>query len=150
MLKKIFLFLLLTAISCGNALAGGVTNIKEVVNNTPLTIEIRKYDTGALTAGATFETTHEIPANGGTWSGDMWIPWVDSSSDFAEKFLEIKIYRATTFWLWQSGEYIRYNNRARFVDNGRRVPGESKAGGERRLIINMAENRPVFKFEKYR
>lgn len=130
------------------AKAGGVTNIKEVVNNTHMTVEVRKYDVGATAAGGHYETTKEIPADGGTWSGDMWIPWADNSNDFTEKYMEIRIYRGTAFWLWQSGEFVRFNNRARFVENGRRVPGEARAGGERRLIISMSASTPIFKFEK--
>lgn len=148
MFIKLTLTTMLAILLCGAAKAGGVTNIKEVVNNTRLTVEIRKYDTKPLAAGNEYETTREIPADGGTWSGDMWIPWADNSNDFSEKYLEIKIYRGTTFWLWQTGEFVRYNTRARFVENGRKVPGESRAGGERRLIINMDGNRPVFVFEK--
>ena len=79
----------------------------------------------------------------------MWIPWADSSNEFSEKFMEIRIDGKAVFWLWQSGEYVRYNTRARFVENGRKVPGESRAGGERRLIISMNGKTPVLTFEKF-
>ena len=149
MLKKTIFLTLSAALFCGQAMAGGVTNIKEIVNNTPMMIEVRKSDIPAGAAGAEIQTTNEIPANGGTWTGDMWIPWADNRNDFLEKFLEIKVYRGGVFWLWQSGDYVRSNNRKIFVDNGRRAFGESRAGGERRLIISMASNRPVFRLERY-
>lgn len=143
------LFILLSPLMTTLANAGGVTNIKEIINNTPMMIEVRKLDTKpTLAAVVEYETTGEIPADGGTWSGDMWIPWVDNSDDFMKKRLEIRVYRGTAFWIWQSGEFVRYNNRSRFVSNARRVSGESKSGGERRLIISMDGDRPVFKFEK--
>ncbi len=143
------LFILLSPLMTTTANAGGVTNIKEIINNTPMTVEVRKYDTKPLAAGVEYETTKEIPADGGTWSGDMWIPWVDNSNDFTEKYMEVRVYRGTAFWIWQSGEFVRYNNRARFVSNARRVSGEAKSGGERRMIINMNDdNKVVFEFEK--
>lgn len=126
----------------------GVTNIKEVLNETGMTVEVRKYDTKPLAAQAEFETTGEIPASGGTWSGDMWIPWADNANDFTEKHIEIVINGNTAFWIWQSGDYIRYNTRRSFVQNSRRVPGESRVNGERRLIIRMNGRQPVFEFER--
>lgn len=150
-MSKEYLFVLITAVIFGlsvNTLAG-VTNIKEVLNDTGMTVEVRKYDTKPLSAASEFETTKEIPANGGTWSGDMWIPWADSSSDFAEKHIEILINGRTVFWIWQSGDFIRYNSRARFVQNAPRVAGESKVNGERRLIISMYNKRPVFEFQSF-
>lgn len=129
--------------------SAGVTNIKEVLNETGISVEVRKYDTKPLAAGSEFETTKEIPANGGTWSGDMWIPWVDNSDQFIEKRLEVVIGGKTVFWIWQCGDFIRYNSRARFVINAPKVAGESRSGGERRLIISMNGKRPVFEFERY-
>ncbi len=149
MYKKSILALVIVVFSTAAANAGGVTNIKEVVNNTGMTVEVRKYDVKTTAAGAEFETTNEIPADGGTWSGNMWIPWVDNSNDFSEKYMEIRMGEKTLLWIWQSGEYVRYNTRARFVQNARRVSGEASAGGERRLIISMDGNKPVFKFEKF-
>lgn len=151
-MSKKSLFLMIAAMFFGasvNALAGGVTNIKEVLNDTGFKVEVRKYDTKPLAASSEFETTKEIPADGGTWSGDMWIQWADNANDFSEKHLEIVINGRTAFWIWQSGEFVRYNNRARFVSNSRQVFGESKSGGERRLIISLdKDGRAVFEFEK--
>src|SRR5687767_14390879 len=137
MFTKIISMAVLTVLSCGLALAGGVTNIKEIVNNTRMVVEVRKYDTKPGGAGVDFETTREIPANGGIWTGDMWVPWVDNSNDFTEKRMELKVHRGTAFWIWQSGEYLRYNDRNRFVPNARRVAGESRSGGDRRMVISM-------------
>lgn len=149
MYKKFILAIAIVIYSTVAANAGGVTNIKEVVNNTGWTVEVRKTDVGTAAAGSQSETTGEIPAEGGTWSGDMWIPWVDRSEDFTEKHLEIIIGEKRYFWIWQSGEFVRYNNRARFVQNAQKVFGEAKSGGERRLIISMNGKRPVFEFEKF-
>ena len=44
---------------------------------------------------------------------------------------------------------MRFNDKNEFVNNAPRVPGEARAGGERRLIINTRNNKPVFTFEKY-
>jgi len=149
MLTKIISIAILSVLSCGAALAGGVTNIKEVINNTGQIVEIRKYDIKALGAATEFETTGEIPANGGTWSGDMWVPWADNANDFTDKRMEVKVYRGTAFWIWQTGEFVRFNDRARFVANARRVTGEAKSGGERRLVlsVNKAGN-VVFELQK--
>ena len=137
MLTKIISIAILFVVSCGAVMAGGVTNIKEVINNTGQVIELRKYDIKAGAAATEFETTGEIPANGGTWSGDMWIPWADNASDFTDKRMELRVYRGTAFWIWQTGEFVRFNDRARFVSNARRVTGEAKSGGERRLVLSV-------------
>ena len=143
------LLVLLLPLMSITAEAGSVTNIKEVLNETNMRVEVRKFDKKTLGAASEFETTKEIPAGGGTWSGDMWIPWVDNSSDFVEKHMEIVIDGRTVFWIWQSGEYIRYNTRSRFVENARRAAGESRSGGERRLVIRLSGRNPVFEFERY-
>ena len=149
MFTKIISTVVFAALFCGVAAAGGVTNIKEIVNNTAMAVEVRKYDVKAGGAGSEFETTSEIPANGGIWSGDMWVPWVDSANDFAEKRMEVRVYRGTAFWIWQSGEYLRYNDRARFIANARRVTGEAKSGGERRMIINVnKDGKVIVEFQK--
>ena len=149
MLTKFISAAVLAILSCGVAIAGGVTNIKEIVNNTAMTVEIRKYDVKAGAAAAEFETTQEIPANGGIWTGDMWVPWVDNANDFTEKHMELRVYRGTAFWIWQSGEYLRFNDRGRFVANARRVTGEARSGGERRLVISTAQDgRVVFEFQR--
>jgi hypothetical protein len=143
------IFVLLSPLTTVPARAGGVTNIKEVLNETNMTVELRKYDRKPLAAASEFETTGEIPTGGGTWSGAMWVPWVDKSADFVEKHMEIVIGGRTAFWIWQSGEFIRYNTRPAFVENARRVAGESRGGGERRLIISLSGRNPVIEFERY-
>jgi hypothetical protein len=149
MLTKIISITVLAILSCGVAVAGGVTNIKEIVNNTAMTVEVKKYDVKAGAAAGGFETTNEIPANGGIWSGEMWVPWVDNANDFAEKHMEVKVYRGTAFWIWQSGEYLRYNDRARFIANARRVTGEPKSGGDRRMVISMnKDGKIIVEFQK--
>ena len=146
MCKKFILTLVMIVFSTAVAKAGGVTNIKEIVNNTSINLTVTKMEpTWNPYSG---DYSDEIPPDGGVWTGDMWIPWADNRNDFTEKHMEVRIYRGTAFWIWQSGEFVLYNNRARFVSNARRVPGESRSGGERRLIISIDENgRPVFKFE---
>ncbi|HUR98585.1 MAG TPA: hypothetical protein VMZ26_11025 [Pyrinomonadaceae bacterium] len=149
MFKRIISIAVFAALTCGVAIAGGVTNIKEIINNTAMTVEVRKYDIKAGAAGVGFETTHEIPANGGVWSGDMWIPWVDSAADFTDKRMEVQVYRGTAFWIWQTGEYVRFNDRGRFITNARRVTGEAKSGGDRRLVISTSKDgRVIFEFQK--
>ena len=151
MFTKIISIAVFAALCCSSAIAGGVTNIKEIVNNTAMAVELRKYDVKAGGAASEFETTQEIPANGGIWTGDMWVPWVDNANDFTEKHMELRVYRGTAFWIWQSGEYLRFNDRGRFVPNARRVTGEARSGGERRLVISTGKDgRVVFEFQKLR
>lgn len=149
MCNKIILAIVMIVFSSVLANAGGVTNIKEIINNTPMWIEIRKFDTKPLAAGAEYESTGKITADGGTWTGDMWIPWVDNSNDFTEKYMEFRVEETTIFWIWQRGEFVRYNSRARFASNAPRVSGNSRSGGERRMIINMDVGRIVVEFEEF-
>lgn len=149
MLTRTISAAMFVALFCGAAIAGGVTNVKEIVNNTGMTVEVRKYDIKAGAAGSEFETTREIPANGGIWTGDMWVPWADSADDFTEKHMEVRVYRGTAFWIWQSGEFLRYNDRGRFIANARRVTGEARSGGERRMIISMnKDGKIIVEFQK--
>lgn len=79
----------------------------------------------------------------------MWVPWVDNADDFADKRMEVKVYRGTAFWIWQSGEYLRFNDRSRFIANARRVTGESRSGGERRMVISInKDGKLVVEFQR--
>ena len=139
---------------------GGVTNIKEIVNRTAHVVKVQKNEfTGNYYTGS-YQDTNEIPADG-VWTGDMWVPWANNGEEFKNHWMAISVRTPrrtsggtvqpyTAFYLWQSGEYVRFNDENRFVDNAPRVPGESHAGGERRLIISTRDNKPVFTFEKFK
>lgn len=66
MYKKFTLAGLIIIFSSVFIIAGGVTNIKEVLNETIFTVEVRKYDTKPASAASEFETTKEISAADGT------------------------------------------------------------------------------------
>lgn len=135
---------------------GGVTNIKEVVNNTSGIVRVEKAEFTGNVFTTRYEASGAIPANG-VWSGEMWIPWADNAEDFRNHGMSLVVtlpnrpqgFTITRFKIWQSGEYVRFTDGERFVNNAPRVPGEARAGGERRMIVSIKDNRPVFTFEKY-
>lgn len=129
--------------------AGGVTNIKEIVNNTTINLEVGKLDI-PVGSGLISETTGTIPPNGGIWRGDMWIPWAENTEEFSKKRLEIRSQERTLFWIWQTGELVRYGRANRFVNNAPQVPGKSESGGERRLFLSMEGSTIAFTFQAFR
>jgi hypothetical protein len=165
-----FIAALLVSLLLTATASAGVTNIKEVVNNTSEAITISKgtvieswnKDRGANeTRFSSKETTGEILKNG-TWSGDMWIPWVANQEDFKNNVIEIRIYdefgrtpnQNRTFLLWQSGDFVRlvipFNNILyRFVPNAPKISGEAKVDGERRLVINKVDDKYQIRIEKF-
>jgi hypothetical protein len=155
---SVSLFALLATITPVNA--GGVTNIKEVVNNTRrFSIEVRKVmDQQTLSASDGSETTGVV-LPGRPWRGNLWIPWADNSNDFPYHNIELRTSTSrfgnplswpwvSWRWIWQSGDFVRYNTRARFVPNGNRVPGEARSGGERRLLFYLSGNDIAFTFQE--
>ena len=141
---------------------GGVTNVKEVVNRTPGNIWVGKLESD-LRTGIRIEDTEIIPPNG-VWTGEMWVPWADNADQFdtrrmfispgttakaGDPFVRHKggVY-AVWYWIWQSGEYLRFSDRTKFIPNAPRVLGEASAGGDRRLVVAMKGDRVVFAFEK--
>jgi hypothetical protein len=141
---------------------GGVTNIKEVVNRTNETLVVEKIDfTGNAITGRR-EDTGNIPPDG-VWTGDMWVPWANNAEEFTNHRIEIHIWALRPgsmerdggwkFFVWQTGEYVRFNEVRRFVENAPRVPGLARAGGERRLVISAKADKDkgqkfTFAFEK--
>ena len=114
--------LLLTAVllllaSSAHVLAGGVTNIKEVVNNSrSKVVKVTAYDAKIAPRWQDPKQTTGIITYGNTWSGDMWVPWADNEDDFKGHFMSIEIIelrptRSTDihniYVLYQSGEYVR-------------------------------------------
>jgi hypothetical protein len=150
---------------------GGVTNIKEVVNRTSYNVEVMTWERKGLEDAN--RQTRTIPPNG-VWTGDMWVPWANNREELKDHVMVIEIevprptggapYSFNYFTIWQTGEYVRsvgtnedrrraqdwYRNvDALFLANAPRVPGEARAGGERRIIISARNNTPVFRFERY-
>jgi hypothetical protein len=157
-------------VKCGGMRAvafGGVTNIKEIVNRTSGVVRIRTVDVKGTEHGS--RGTRDIPANG-VWTGDIWVPWANNEEEFQFHRMEIVINipqptrsgtdSAKFFLIWQSGEYVRFiqtqerssfeSSKRLFVDNAPRVPGEARAGGERRMIVSTKDNQPVLTFENYK
>lgn len=146
---------LLVAFSIVAANAGGVTNVKEIINNTSIMLSVYKAEPkpGNPYSG---DFSKDIAANGGVWTGDIWIPWVNNEQDSRDRWMEIsysigddnnKTFHPI-FYIWQTGEYIRYS-KGRYVDNAPKVSGESKSGGDRRMIISEKDKKIIFKFEKF-
>ena len=148
----------------------GVTNIKEVVNNTSEKVTVSKgtvrekrneYATVIETFFSMKETTDAI-LNGGTWSGDIWIPWVDNVRDFKNNVILIYIedefgrfpHRNKSFLLWQTGDAVRLvspfsNKLYEFVRNAPKISGEAKVNGERRLVVGKENDQYVITLEKF-
>lgn len=135
----------------------GVTNIKEIVNNTAGAVTIKPWEHAAIPGNGNVLMPKRIPPHG-VWTGDLWIPWADNAEQFRYEniMIEVKIPSGsqpdsiTNFCFWQSGEYVRYNDKTVFVENAPRVAGLSKVNGERRLVISEKNKKAVFTFEEYK
>lgn len=129
-------------------LPGGVTSIKEIRNRTSHEVIVRKTDY-AFTAAGPHIQEETIPSRG-VFNGDFWIPWADNADQFSESHLTISVNGTVIAWIWQSGEYVRFNTIQRFINNARVVPGISRSGGNRRLIVTEASaGRFAIRFERY-
>jgi len=173
MLTKVLL--LITAVfvfgTFADTLAGGVTNIKEVVNDSSKVVKLTTFETKHRFEGPVKKSTGVI-TYGETWTGDMWVPWADNVDEFKEHFMSIEIIelrprRATDihhmYMVYQSGEYVRASfygilemrgfgstTSGSYVPNAPGVPGESKSGGERRVVVFDTKDSGVgFRFEKF-
>jgi hypothetical protein len=157
--------------------AGGVTNIKEVVNNSSKSVRVTAYDNKTLLEnGHNNLLTTAVISPRGTWRGEMWVPWADNSTQFRSHFLTIEIFlvspspavqeRVLIFGGYQTGEEIRaslvrdrrtnqgevhYLLENEYNDRAPRVEGEWRSGGDRRIVFFDRPDRSVgFKFEKLR
>lgn len=157
MSKKLFSAFLFVVFSSVLAYAGGVTNIKEVINNSSKVVKLTTYEAKHGFEGAAKKTTGVI-TYGNIWNGDMWIPWADNEEQFKGHFMSIEIIelrrtRGTdiyhTYIVYQSGDYVRVSfygmveqrgfgilTSGSFDPDARRVSGESKSGGERRVVFS--------------
>ena len=149
--------LALLAIGSPTVHADGVTNIKEIVNNTRGDFEVRRLDTPYGGLGVDVQNTGRIPANGGVWSGNMWIPWAVNADEHTEKHIEVlakkgvRRFPEVLFTIWQQGDLVRFHNVRRiFISNAPVVPGVASAGGERRMIVSTEGGRIVFAIENFR
>ncbi len=154
MCKKFISAILLIVFSIAAARAGGVTNVKEIINNTSIILEVSKLEP-RLGNPYSGDYSDEIAANGGVWTGDIWIPWVNNEQDSRDRWMGIYYHTGTgnnktyhyEFFIWQTGDYVRYSKK-QYIENAPKVPGESKSGGERRLIISEKDKKFFIKFEK--
>ena len=154
--------------------AGGVTNIKEVVNRSSKAIRVTAYDNKTLAEnGLRNLLTTSVISAGGNWRGDMWVPWADNRSQFRKHFFTIEIFqlsptasgRVLTFGGYQTGEEIRaslirdrtgsqhevhYLVEDEYNERAPRVDGEWRSGGERRILLfDRPDGSVGFKFEKF-
>ena len=88
MSKKFISVLLLIIFLSVFANVGGVTNIKEVVNNTAGVVKLLKRDFTGNAITTRIENTPEIAA-GTTWKGDMWVPWANNAEEFKNHFMQL-------------------------------------------------------------
>ncbi|MBA2736763.1 MAG: hypothetical protein H0U50_08265 [Pyrinomonadaceae bacterium] len=161
MFKKFISVVLLIIFSSVFANAGGVTNVKEVVNNTAGVVKLLKRDFTGNAITTHIENTPEIAA-GTTWKGDMWVPWANNAEEFKNHFMQLYtrvpssnggVMRIKSFYIWQTGESVRFTDKiffdkSSFSDDAPKISGEAQSGGERRLVVSMKNNEPVFTFEK--
>lgn len=156
--------------------AGGVTNIKEVVNTSSKAVRVSAYDNKTLIENGhrNLLTTSVIPA-GGRWTGEMWVPWADNSKQFKNHFITIEMFLASpdttgrvhVFGLYQTGEEIRsslvraketnrsevhYLREDEYNATATRVDGEWKSGGDRRIVFYDDVNAGLvgYRFEQFR
>jgi hypothetical protein len=164
MKRTLMSVLLVMLLSVVTTYAGGVTNVKEVVNNTSGVIKLLKRDFTGNIFTTHIESTEEIAA-GATWKGDMWIPWANNAEEFKNHFMQLytripspsdtSVGQIKSFYIWQTGESVRFTDRiffdrSSFSDDAPQVPGEARSGGERRLIVRVKNGEPVFTFERLR
>jgi hypothetical protein len=165
---------LLIGFSFGAARAGGVTNIKEVINRSSKSVRVSAYDNKTLAEnGLRNLLSTSVVAAGGNWRGDMWVPWADNRNQFKSHFLTLEIFdasptsfgRVRVYGGYQTGEEIRsslvrdqnsnqaevhYLIESEYNANAPRVDGEWRSGGERRIIFfNKPDGTVGFKFEKF-
>lgn len=175
MYKKFILAIMTVVFSSVLANAGGVTNIKEIVNRSSKVVRITTYESkNAVETGFKFKGSPRIAA-GETWRGDVWIPWADTKEQFASHMMKIEIItpRPTErtdvveiFLGYQSGDCVRagfaktemmrgdafvyYPGASGYNAEAPRVEGEWSAGGERRVIFyDKPDGSGGFKFEKF-
>jgi hypothetical protein len=173
-LRKIFTALLFIACSSVPTLAGGVTNIKEVINKSSKAVRVSAYDNKTLGEnGLRNLITTSVVAPGTYWRGDMWVPWADNQKQFRSHFITMEIFNASpgvlarvwVYGVYQTGEEIRsslvrdrsgdqaevhYLVEDEYNATAPRIDGEWKSGGDRRVIFFDKPDRSVgFKLEKY-
>ncbi|MEO6333680.1 MAG: hypothetical protein ABIO91_01735 [Pyrinomonadaceae bacterium] len=169
------LLLIVVALICAPspyAFAGGVTNIREVVNNSSkFVVKLTTFETKFGWEGAEKKTTGVI-TYGNTWSGDMWIPWADNAEQFRGHFMSIEIIelrprRLTdichTYIVYQRGEYVRASfygiieqrgfgslTSGSYEPNAPKVVGVATSGGERRVVVfDKKDGNVGFRFETF-
>lgn len=136
----------------------GITNIKEIANNTTGVVFVKNLDDANTIFTLRGGVTGNILANG-VWSGEMWIPWAVNSGDFSSHHIRVTVTtpvanssetRVTEFFIWQAGDFVRFNRERRFVENAPKVPGLARVNGERRLVVTERNSQISFRLEEYK
>lgn len=177
MYKKLFSAILFVVSACVFAEAGGVTNVKEIVNNSSKVVRVSTYENKTLIENGwkNWIATPELSANGGRWTGDMWVPWADNKAQFKSHFMKIEIIEkrppprvefVRAYGLYQSGEELRFSFAREYESrqpanswylgedhyraDAPKVEGEWKSGGERRIVFFDKKDGSVgFEFKRY-
>lgn len=81
-------------------------------------------------------------------SCDMWIPWCDYQKSF-ERGHHMKVLWSFPLvspknyippqpfaWIWQQGDFVRFSTDGKWKFNGDPIPGTSKKGGDRALMVS--------------
>ena len=148
------LFVLALPLTATLANAADITNIKEIINNTGVSLEVLQYDfTPGVASANPIQVIGSIPAHG-VWSGDMWVPWLDNRDDFASKHIAVRVRKGirrqpiVILTIWQSGPYVRYNRADDFVPNGPLVPGVARSNGNRRVVVSQSGSQVTITFQE--
>jgi hypothetical protein len=110
--------------------AMGVTSIRHVDNHTNKKIVVANRENP--------NNNFTVPADDGH-EGEMWIPWCDDSGSFNSKHIEFRV-EATgkTYYVWQSGDRVRYSEDGAWAAGGQAVPGDSFVDGDRRVVFSSS------------
>lgn len=122
-----------------------ITNIKRVINNSRSYFVVRNHHHPSDTNDPSSQVAPD-----GFFIHDMWVPWCFGQGDFnAGQFISITSGKADnpgafSFTIWQhdcphlDGDQVRFSTDGAFHDCDIRlqVPGESVAGGDRKVTIS--------------
>jgi hypothetical protein len=119
-------------------LTGGVTNIKQIRNQTDKRIRIWKID------GGRSETMEAAPRS--NRDGDFWIPWAENARDYAEHHMTISADGQPIAYLWQQNKNLTFGVEDRIDGETGHVAGLVRGGGDRTLVVEEREGRIGFAF----
>lgn len=114
-----------------------VTAITFAVNPTSAIVNIVNYENPNHSGNNVSLTPN---TSMGTPQCNMWLPYCDTAEQFSKgKYIHVKIKSGNTdYYLWQQGDYVRFNNKKEWIKDGPKVPGTSEIIGNR--TVTFSEN----------